>query len=141
MYRAYVYDIPMHIYTYIYIYIYICVDSSLRVVSATVPQGTQWSGCQSQFRSASRWCAGPGFAGLRSAFCRSSIGDPPPISCIACVALRGFFRTFFSCFFRTPSWKPFGPPKLSIIANLDPKMTPKWSPKSKKNQTSRKSEN
>ena len=88
-----------------------------------------------------RWCAGPGFAGLRSAFCRSTIGDPPPRFLYRLRRLHGFFRTCFSCVFRTPSWTPFGPPKTSIVANLDPKMTPKWSPKSKKNQTSSKSEN
>ena len=67
-------------------------------------------------------------------------GPPPPDCRIACIACMLFF-TLFSRFFRTPSWRPFGPPKTSIVANLDPKMTPTWSPKSKKNQTSQKSEN
>ena len=31
-------------------------------------------------------------------------------------------------------------PKTSIAANLDPKMTPKWSPKSKKNPSTLRSE-
>ena len=50
-------------------------------LSATVPQGTQWSGCQSQFRSTSSLVCGLLVCGLQvcwSAFCRFSIGDPPP---------------------------------------------------------------
>ena len=92
------------------------------------------------------WCAVCWSAVCRSAVCILQIlyRGPPPRLMYRLYRLRRpqlFFPTFFSCFFRTPSRRPFGPPKTSIVANLDPKRTPKWSPKSKKNRTSRKSEN
>jgi len=106
------------------------------IISGTVPQGTQWSGCQSQFRSTSALMCGTWVCWSAVCILQIYYRGPPPRFLYRLRRPQLFFRTFFSCFFRTPSWKPFGPPKTSVVANLDPKMTPKWSPKSKKNPTS-----